>query len=126
MIMTAVETVTITEPKGKGRTSLEKCGERRATATLLSTVPGGYRNPLISTLGVQPAEAWCPNQGSWGPRCRDWGGGVALETEDLCPWFSPGDCVGPTPPTWVRILFLETPVCSLPAVGLVPSEIPIL
>ena len=93
IIMTAVETVTITEPKGKGRTSLEKCGERRATATLLSTVPGGYRNPFVSTLGVQPAETWCPNQGLWGPRCRDWGGGVALETEDLCPRFSPGDCV---------------------------------
>ena len=61
--------------------------------TLLSTVPGGYRNPLISALGVQPAETWCSNQGSWSPRCRDWGGGVALETEDLCLRFSPGDCV---------------------------------
>ena len=61
--------------------------------TLLSTIPGGYRNPLISALGVQPAETWCSNQGSWSPRCRDWGGGVALETEDLCPRFSPGDCV---------------------------------
>ena len=31
MIMTAVETVNITEPKGKGRTSLGQCGERRPT-----------------------------------------------------------------------------------------------
>ena len=30
-IMTAVETVNITEPKGKGRTSLGQCGERRPT-----------------------------------------------------------------------------------------------
>ena len=36
---------------------------------LLSTVPGGYRNPLVSTLGVQPAETWCPNQRSCIPRC---------------------------------------------------------
>ena len=31
MIMTAVETVNITEPKGKGRTSLGQCGERSPT-----------------------------------------------------------------------------------------------
>ena len=77
--------------------------------TLLSTVPGGYGDPLVSTFGVQPAETWCPNQGSRGPRCRDWGRGVALETEDVCPRFSPGDCVGLTPPARVRILYLETP-----------------
>ena len=61
--------------------------------TLLPTVPGGYGNPLVSALGVQPAETWCFNKGSRGPRCGDWGGGVALETEDMCPRFSPGDCV---------------------------------
>ena len=31
MIMTAIETVNITEPKGKGRTSVGQCGERRLT-----------------------------------------------------------------------------------------------
>ena len=31
MIMTAIETVNITEPKGKGRTSVGQCGERRPT-----------------------------------------------------------------------------------------------
>ena len=89
---------------------------------LLSTIPGGYRNV---TLGVQPAETWCPKQGSCDPRCRDWGGGVALETVDMCPqvlglgmvWASPhlhrsGTC------TW------RPHICSWLAVCLVSSEIP--
>ena len=38
-----------------------------------STIPGGYRNPLVCTLGAQPAETPCPNQQSWDPRCRVWG-----------------------------------------------------
>ena len=63
---------------------------------LLSTVPGGYRNPLVSALGVRPAEILRPNQGSRGPRCRAWGAGVALETVGVWPgsvlgivWVSP-------------------------------------
>ena len=63
---------------------------------LLSAVPGGYRNPLVSALGVRPAETRRPNQGWRGPWCKAWGGGVALETVDVCPgsvlgivWVSP-------------------------------------
>ena len=58
---------------------------------VLSAKPGDYRNSLVSTKGAQPAESWCPNQGSchqsagsgrgrspwrlWtcDPRCRVWG-----------------------------------------------------
>ena len=94
--------------------------------TLLSTVSGGYGNPLVSALGVQPAETWCFNQGSRGPRCRDWGGGVTLETEDVCPRFSPGDCVGSPHPHGSGSCTWRPPICSLPAVWIVPSEIPIL
>ena len=59
---------------------------------------------------------WCPNQGSRGPRCRDCGGGVALETEDVCPPFSPGDCVGSPHPHGSGPCIWRPPVCSLPAV----------
>ena len=52
---------------------------------LLPTVPGGYRNPLVSILGAQLAETWCSNQGLCDPRCTVWGGGVTLETVEVCP-----------------------------------------
>ena len=41
--------------------------------TLLSTIPAGSRNPLVSAVGAQPSETWCPNQGSCDPRGRVWG-----------------------------------------------------
>ena len=93
--------------------------------TLLSTIPGGYGNPLVSALGVQPAETWCPNRGSGAPGA---GTGEEVSTWRLRTW---GPCsvlgiVWVHPTRTVRILYLETPVCSLPAVCLVPSEIPIL
>ena len=93
--------------------------------TPVPTIPGDYRNPLVPTSGAQPAETWCPNQGSWDPKCRVWGGGVTLETVEVFPqvqglgmvWVSPhphgsGSC------TW------RPHICSLPAVCLVPLEIP--
>ena len=65
IIMTAVKTVNITQnQRERRRTSLGQCGERRPTLPL-SAIPGGYRSPLISTLGAQPAGTWGPNQGSW-------------------------------------------------------------
>ena len=48
-------------------------------------MPRVYKNPLVSILGTQPAETWYPNQGSCDPRCRVWGGGVTLETVEVCP-----------------------------------------
>ena len=102
--------------KGKGEDFSGATWAEETNPTLPSTVPGGYRNPLVSALGVQPAEAWCSNQGSLGPRCRDWGGGVALETEDLCPRFSPGDCVSSPHPHGSGSCTWRPPVCSLPAV----------
>ena len=105
-IMTAVKTVNITQnQRERRRTSLGQCGERRPTLPL-SAIPGGYRSPLISTLGAQPAETWGPNQGSW---AQVQGLGIV--------WVSPlprgsGSCTR------------RPHVCSLPAVCLVPSEIP--
>ena len=70
--LTAVTTVNIREPKGKRRTSLGQVGGRRLRP--LSARPGAYRNSLLSTVGAQPAETWCPNQGSCHQRCRVWRG----------------------------------------------------
>ena len=106
IIMTAVKTVNTTQnQRERRRTSLGQCGERRPTLPL-SAIPGGYRSPLISTLGAQPAETWGPNQGSW---AQVQGLGIV--------WVSPlprgsGSCTR------------RPHVCSLPAVCLVPSEIP--
>ena len=50
---------------------------------VLSAKPGDYRNSLVSTKGAQPAETWCPNQGSCHQRCRVWEGEVTLETVDM-------------------------------------------
>ena len=70
IIMKAVKTVNITQnQREKRRTSWDKCWERRP-ALPLSAIPGGYRNPLISTLGAQPAETWCRNQGLWDPQVQ--------------------------------------------------------
>ena len=78
---------------------------------LLPTVPGGYRNPLVSILGAQLAETWCSNQGLCDPRCTVWGGGVTLETVDVCPQVLGLEVV------WVRNLYPETPcvlfTCSI-------------
>ena len=70
-----------TEPKGKENFSGINVGRGEETdPTLFSTVPGICKNPLVSILGAQLAETWCSNQGLCDPRCRVWGGGVALET----------------------------------------------
>ena len=106
IIMTGVKTVNITQnQRERRRTSLGQCGERRPTLPL-SAIPGGYRSPLISTLGAQPAGTWGPNQGSW---AQVQGLGIV--------WVSPlprgsGSCTR------------RPHVCSLPAVCLFPSEIP--
>ena len=89
---------TITQnQREKRRTSLSQVWGEETDPILLSTIPGDYRNPLVSSLRPQPAETWCPNQGSCDPRCRVWGGGVTLETVEVCPqvqalgtvWVSP-------------------------------------
>ena len=73
IIMKAVKTVNITQnQREKRRTSWDKCWERRP-ALPLSAIPGGYRNPLVFTLGAQAAETWGPNQGSCNPWCWDLG-----------------------------------------------------
>lgn len=55
--MTAVKAANIhIEPKRKGRTSLGQVWGEETNSTLLSTISGGYRNPLVSTLEAQPAE----------------------------------------------------------------------
>ena len=56
------------------RPSLGHVRGKETNLTHLSTQPGGYRNSLVSTIGAQPAETWCPNQGSCHPGCRVWGG----------------------------------------------------
>ena len=97
IIMTVVKTVNFTQNQVEERTSQGQVWGQE-TDPLLSTVPGDYRNPLVSTLGAQPAETWCPNQGLWDPpRCEVWGGGVTLESVEVCPqvqvlrimWVSP-------------------------------------
>ena len=73
IIMTAVETVIITQnQKVKRRTSLGQVWGEETDPTL-STMPRGYRNPLVFTLGAEAAETVCPNQGSWEPWCWVWG-----------------------------------------------------
>ena len=71
--MTAAETVIITQnQRVKRRTSLGQVWGEETDPTL-STMPRGYRNPLVFTLGAQAAETPCPKQGSWDPRCWVWG-----------------------------------------------------
>ena len=67
LIMTPVKTINMTQnQREERRTSLGQCGERRPTLPL-SAIPGGYRNPLVFTLGAQAAETWCPNHGQGTP-----------------------------------------------------------
>ena len=92
--------------------------------TLLPTIPGGYRNPLVFILGAQLAGTWCSNQGLCEPRCTAWGGGVTLETVAVCPqvlgleivWVSPHPCGSGT--------CIQRPPSALYLQYLVPSEIP--
>ena len=94
IIMAAAETVHITQNQSKEQDLSGTMWGEETNPSLLSTVPGGYRNV---TLGVQPAETWCPKQGSCHSRSRGWGGGVTLETVGVCPqvpglgtvWASP-------------------------------------
>ena len=73
IIMTAVKTAPHgTEGTGGGFS--ETRAGKETNLTHLCTQPGGYRNSLVSTIGAQPAETWCPNQGSCHPRCRVWEG----------------------------------------------------
>ena len=69
----------------KRRTSLRQVWGEETDPTLLSIILRDYRNPLISTLGPQQGETWCPNQGSCNPRCRIWGGGVNLKSVEVGP-----------------------------------------
>ena len=79
--MTAVKTVNITESqKEERKTSNGTVWGEETNSTLLSTIPGNYRNPLVSALGAHPAETWYPNPGLCHPRCRVWGEGITLET----------------------------------------------
>ena len=74
IIKTAVKTVNITQnQREEMRTSLEQVWGEETDPTLLSTIPGGYRNPLVFALGAQAAETWGPNQGSCDPWCWDLG-----------------------------------------------------
>ena len=74
IIKTAVKTGNITQnQREEMRTSLEQVWGEETDPTLLSTIPGGYRNPLVFTLGAQAAETWGPNQGSCNPWCWDLG-----------------------------------------------------
>ena len=70
-MMTAVETVSITQSwREKRRASLGHVRGKETDLTRLSTQPRGYRTSLVSTVGAQPAETWCPKQGSGHPRYR--------------------------------------------------------
>ena len=71
--MTAVKTVNITQTPGGDEDFSGKVLGEETDPTFLSTMPGVYKNPLVSILGTQPAETWYPNQGSWDPRYRVWG-----------------------------------------------------
>ena len=84
--MTAVKTVIITQnQREETRTSLGQVWGEETDPILLSAITGGYRNPLISTLEAEPAETWGPNQGSLDARSWVWGGGVTLESVEVCP-----------------------------------------
>ena len=116
IIMTAVKTVIITQnQREERRTSVGQVWGEETDPIFLSTITGGYRNPLISTLEAQPAETWGPNQGSLDTRSWVWGGGVTLESGSVPQVQSLGIvCVSPHP--------RGSHICSLPAVC--PSGVP--
>ena len=125
IIMTAVETVNITQnQREERRTSLGQASGEETNPTLLSTIPGDYRNPLVSTLGAQQR----PGVLIKGRASPGAGSGEVVspgECGSVSPGSGSGDCVGLTPSTWVRIPCTQRPqVCSFPAVCPVPSEIP--
>ena len=130
IIKTAVKTVNITQTqREETRTSLEQVWGEETDPTLLSTIPGGYRNPLVFSLGAQAAETWCPNQWSGGPKWRVWGGGVSLETVEVVPQVQGLEIVWVSLPfTWVRILYPETTyllfTCSLSCLPEFPWKFP--
>ena len=102
----------------KRRPSLGHVRGKETNLTHLSTQPGGYRNSLVSTIGAQPAETWCPNQGSCHPGCRVWGGGFTLETVDI--WPQVQDLGGGSPwrlDVWARVQGLGMVWVSLQARG---------
>ena len=72
IIMAAVKTAPH-GTEGTGGAALRHGGEE-ANRAHLCTQPGGHRSSLVSTIEAQPAETWCPNQGSCHPRCRVWEG----------------------------------------------------
>ena len=124
IIMTAVKTVNFTQNQVEERTSQGQVWGQE-TDPLLSTVPGDYRNPLVSTLGAQPAETWCPNQGLWDPpQVRGLGRWCHLgKCGSMAPGAGSEDYVGLTH-TWSGICTQKPYISFLPAVCLVPSEIP--
>ena len=88
--MTAVKTVNITQnQREERRTSLGQASGEETNPTLLSAIPGDYRNPLVSTLGAQQrpgvltkgraspgagsGEVVSPGECGSVPQCRLWG-----------------------------------------------------
>ena len=125
IIKTAVKTVNITQnQREERRTSLGQASGEETNPTLLSAIPGDYRNPLVSTLGAQQR----PGVLTKGRASPGAGSGEVVspgECGSVSPGSGSGDCVGLTPSTGVRIPCTQRPqVCSFPAVCPVPSEIP--
>ena len=110
-IMTAIKTVNITEPKGKKEGfPVTRVGRRNRPCT---SFYHPRRSPLVSTLGAQPAETWCPNQGSWEPRGRAWG---------LCGSHPTHVDQDPVPGDYISALYL----CVLSPLRLTTSELRVL
>ena len=76
--------------KGKGEDFSGAMWGEETDPALLSTISGGYRNSLVSTLGVQQR----PGDLTKGP---------------VSPGAGSGDCMGLPPSAWVRLLCPEAP-----------------
>ena len=78
MIMTAIETVNITEPKGKGRTSVGQCGERRPTLPFFLPFQEVTGTPSFPPLGSNQQRPGVLTKGRGAP-----GAGTG---EEVSPW----------------------------------------
>ena len=108
-IMTAIKTVNSTQnQRGKRRAFLwQEWGEETDPTSFYHP----KRSPLVSTLGAQPAETWCPNPGSWDPRARVWGSCGSHMGQD------------PVPGDHISALYLQ---CVLSPLRLPTSELQVL